>query len=112
MFSFQKCTLIDKNDKSCLSYTEADKWFEKNDVYVEFYETKNLIDFTNLDHYELSSMEYMKIRDHLSYGLALLRQSSLRLQDTTLYDSAWDPFDRPTDHIKDMKLQDSNLQPS
>ena len=68
VFRFNKCFEIDKHDKSCLPWMEADKWFQKNDVYVNYFETKNLIDFTSLENYELSSMDYMKIRDRLEFG--------------------------------------------
>ena len=56
MFRFSTCVEIDKTDKSCVSWKEANDWFKKNDVYVNFFETQNLIDFTNLQNYELSSM--------------------------------------------------------
>lgn len=44
-------------------------------------------------------MEYMRIRDRLSFGTIKHRYSSIRLYETKLHDSIIDPFDSETDKI-------------
>ena len=103
---FEYCAESATFDSECLERAEAEKFFDNNQVFIYYYEMRNLIDLTSLD-FSVESDLHMAFRHQVHSKKLNLKSTTFRIHETYMHDSWWNPFGEVTSDFGDLRIEHS-----